>query len=1244
MAVRAGQAFIVIGPSFRGFKTKTETWVKTNMKAVDIQVNPVLSKKPIVTRPQKPVKVPVDVDRSRFDRSIAAIESRLDRLTRGRFLINVGIALSPIAAPALAAAVGGGIAGGGIAAAGLAGIVGMATVGAASLKRVTAAQEQVTTATAASTAAVKTLQGARQSLASAERSAAATRIAAARSVANAERGVADAQAKLADSQLNVRRGLRDLHEARRQAVLDLQDLQDKTADNALSQESAEIGLLEAQQELARVQGDAKATDLDRRKAALGLAEAQDRLNDANKTAAKDAADLAKAQKDTFQDSNPDVIAARKALEDAEKDRDAAQQGVRDARRQLSEARADASRQIADSNAAVAAAGAEVAAAQATAADAQAAQAKALAAMSPAQKAAAAGMDRLKSTWSAFQDVTDPFVLPALVAGMDALGKGLSPLAAFMEPVSAAAGRMFSAFGDALGSKGFLAWSTSFGEFSASIAGDATQGILNLARGFGSLMTAFMPLSKDMSGGLVTLTARFAEWTAGLQGSSGFNGFVDYVRENGPLLISTLGEVGLAIIAIGKAAAPLGHQLLEIITSVSRFIVVFAAAHPQITAGVVGFVALSSGVSAAAGPLSKMIPLVKTAGGGVLGLAKATGTAFTFGKDFAGGLINQRNALKTGASWATTFGSATRQGATNTVLAARATGSFVIQQGALGLAYARNLIASALITAGMIAQRVATVAVTAATRAWAAGQWLLNAALTANPIGLVIVGLVAFGALVVTLYKKVGWFRAGVDAMWSGLQTGFFWVRDNWKLLAVLLTGPIGGAVVLITNNFDKIKTGLTKVKDAFTTAKDGISSVWSAVSDAVTNPLDTIKKALNVFFKGIDKIAEFFGLNFDFRFEVGDDEKKPKKVPSGDDHRKPSVKAATGGVLPGWSPGRDIHTFMSPTGGKLELSGGEAVMRPEWTAAVGGPKAVSAMNKAAIRGGQAFADGGVFWPTKNKHWTTYSGHDGLDFNGAGNGLGAPYFAAKSGTIAYTGTARGYGNAVFLATDGGPTLTYGHSSRVDVRQGQRVTAGKQMGLIGYSGNVRPAGPRGSHLHFGLVGEGPDEGAAALAFLGGAAMPSGGGGGGGGFDPIGAVKKAVLEAKELSESISAGPFGNMLKKAPGTVGGLAVDWAKKKLNPLDDIKDGLDKVFDNGGIASTRGLLVKDTIRPERVLSPSQTAALEDGFRNLRPGEGGVQELTGQVEILNVAEIVSGVATKAVGDANFQTRRGLRTPRR
>lgn len=80
-----------------------------------------------------------------------------------------------------------------------------------------------------------------------------------------------------------------------------------------------------------------------------------------------------------------------------------------------------------------------------------------------------------------------------------------------------------------------------------------------------------------------------------------------------------------------------------------------------------------------------------------------------------------------------------------------------------------------------------------------------------------------------------------------------------------------------------------------------------------------------------------------------------------------STKFAGGGVLPGWSPGRDVHQFYSPTGGRLDLSGGESIMRPEFTRLVGGKSGVDRLNALARKGvgpAQAFAGGGVYAATR----------------------------------------------------------------------------------------------------------------------------------------------------------------------------------------------------------------------------------------------------------------------------------------
>ena len=169
----------------------------------------------------------------------------------------------------------------------------------------------------------------------------------------------------------------------------------------------------------------------------------------------------------------------------------------------------------------------------------------------------------------------------------------------------------------------------------------------------------------------------------------------------------------------------------------------------------------------------------------------------------------------------------------------------------------------------------------------------------------------------------------IKPAWDALGAGIRWVWDN-------VVSPV----------FEGIKTGLDLVKSAFRTAVDIIGSVWNEMREKTAAPIRFVIDT--VYNKGIvgvwNKVAGWLGM----------DDKTLKEMP---------LTFASGGVLPGYTPGRDVHKFVNPqTGQGLHLSGGEAIMRPEWTRAVGGPAAVDRMNRDARRGmplGHAHANGGV---------------------------------------------------------------------------------------------------------------------------------------------------------------------------------------------------------------------------------------------------------------------------------------------
>lgn len=72
--------------------------------------------------------------------------------------------------------------------------------------------------------------------------------------------------------------------------------------------------------------------------------------------------------------------------------------------------------------------------------------------------------------------------------------------------------------------------------------------------------------------------------------------------------------------------------------------------------------------------------------------------------------------------------------------------------------------------------------------------------------------------------------------------------------------------------------------------------------------------------------------------------------------------------------------------------------------------------------------------------------------------GTPYTAIHSGTVTKAGWFGGYGYAVIVQHPDGSEAIYGHSSAVNVKEGQQVKAGDQLGLVGNTGHAY-----GSHLH-------------------------------------------------------------------------------------------------------------------------------------------------------------------------------------
>lgn len=95
-----------------------------------------------------------------------------------------------------------------------------------------------------------------------------------------------------------------------------------------------------------------------------------------------------------------------------------------------------------------------------------------------------------------------------------------------------------------------------------------------------------------------------------------------------------------------------------------------------------------------------------------------------------------------------------------------TAAETVAVGANTAAQNTGILARARGVAALVLQKTAQTAVTVATKAYTAAQWLLNVAMTANPIGLAVAAGVALAAGLYLLYRRSETFRNAVGWLWN----------------------------------------------------------------------------------------------------------------------------------------------------------------------------------------------------------------------------------------------------------------------------------------------------------------------------------------------------------------------------------------------------------------------------------------------------------------------------------------------
>jgi phage-related protein len=345
----------------------------------------------------------------------------------------------------------------------------------------------------------------------------------------------------------------------------------------------------------------------------------------------------------------------------------------------------------------------------------------------------------------------------------------------------------------------------------------TTTIINLGGGFAKLLEAINPLTQQLFGNVAGLSKQFNQWATVLE-QGGINVFLDYIKQNGPLISQVLRSFGTALVNILEGLAPLTGPALQFLAALGK----------------------------ALGTID-IKPLAKAVGDLLIALIPLLPAIASLANDLLPPLAVVLDALLP-------------------VINAFTAGITFLTSGVMGE-----------ITTGLILA--------------AGAMWLLNIAMDANPIGLVILAVVALIAIVgeiVMHWRPIAQFfkglwdsvyhffkKFGMDVLlilapfialplevvlhWHQISkffsdlwddvTGFF--ADHWKTILKVLADIILWPVAIV-----KHWDGITKF---FRDLWGKVEKIFQATWNAITHGLKLAWGDIEDFFKKLPgRIVGFF--------------------------------------------------------------------------------------------------------------------------------------------------------------------------------------------------------------------------------------------------------------------------------------------------------------------------------------------------------------------------------------------------
>ncbi len=433
-----------------------------------------------------------------------------------------------------------------------------------------------------------------------------------------------------------------------------------------------------------------------------------------------------------------------------------------------------------------------------------------------QSKAKQSFETMKKTYQSLVKETEKPVLQAFTSAMQFTNTLLTKLRPLFLSSAQAVAKLMDQLNQSLDSppiQKFLEYlNTSGGPMLETIG----RAFGNVFKGLLSMLTAFAPLSASTAKGFEDMTVRFAEWANGLSGSAKFQKFMDYVNENMPKIRAIFRDATAGIVYFFSAFAGSSSDMMDGLVAMMARFKEWSASLSQNQ----GFQTFLSYVQQTAPSVLKLIgnltKFLVNLGIGMAPLGAAIINIVNKFLEFTNSAMEGNRAIGVILAGLISLGGILLAVVPNVI-------AFSKLFKGLGPTLTAGLGKAVKVVGGLFTNFGGTMA-TLGTKVMAfATRFGSGLGLITNPVGLVVIAIVAFIAVLVRLYQTNDKFRSQVQTAWEVIKTG------------------ISMAVTAIKNSVMSVWTQITSFwNENQESIKATASTIWKFIGDVVTTAMTVI--------------------------------------------------------------------------------------------------------------------------------------------------------------------------------------------------------------------------------------------------------------------------------------------------------------------------------------------------------------------------------------------------------------------